>query len=153
MIPCGIIGRKTCWTASVTKVAFSDLRVPKFSWGSMPPDPPILFTLKHIQWLYQSKSAGSGPENVMSTATNSGVPTVLVAAVRATNECPDCATWGRWKGDGPYNKLSSERQVETCLWYTSRNVLTGFTLCIIYLVSTSTGMDSISLVKLLATKT
>ena len=76
----------------------------------------------------------------------------LVAAVRAANECPDCATWGSWKGDGPYNKLSSERQVETCLWYTYRNVLTGFTLCIIYLVSTSTGMDSISLVNCLPQK-
>ena len=43
----------------------SDLRVPnfkKFSWGSMPTDPPSLFTLKRTQWPYQSKIAGSGPD-------------------------------------------------------------------------------------------
>ena len=44
----------------------SDLRVPNlkiFSWESMPPDPPSLFTLKRTQWPYQSKIAGSGPES------------------------------------------------------------------------------------------
>ena len=42
----------------------SNLRVPNFknfSWGSMPPDPPSLFTFKRTQWPYQSKIAGSGP--------------------------------------------------------------------------------------------
>ena len=42
----------------------SDLRVPnfkKFSWGSMPPDPPSLFMLKRMQWPYQSKIVGAGP--------------------------------------------------------------------------------------------
>ena len=40
----------------------SDLRVPnKFSWGSMSPDPPTLFTLTRTQWPYQSKIAGAGP--------------------------------------------------------------------------------------------
>ena len=42
----------------------SGLRVPnfkKFCWGSMPPDPPSLFTLKRMQWLYPSKIAGSSP--------------------------------------------------------------------------------------------
>ena len=34
----------------------------KFSCKSMPPDPPSLFTL---QWLYQSKIAGSSPEDVL----------------------------------------------------------------------------------------
>ena len=33
----------------------------KFSWGSMPPDPPTLFTLKRMQWPYQSKIVGAGP--------------------------------------------------------------------------------------------
>ena len=33
----------------------------KFSWGSMPPDPPTLFTLKRTQWPYQPKIAGTGP--------------------------------------------------------------------------------------------
>ena len=37
----------------------SDLRVPNFSWGSMPPDPLTLFTLKRTQWPYQSKIGGS----------------------------------------------------------------------------------------------
>jgi len=54
-------------TGRVILVAFwpkhglrSDLRVPNlnFSWGSMPPDPPSLFTL---QWPYQSKTARSSP--------------------------------------------------------------------------------------------
>ena len=43
----------------------SDLRVPNFKnypRGSMPPDPPTLFTLKCTQWPYQSKIAASGPE-------------------------------------------------------------------------------------------
>ena len=35
----------------------SDLRVPNFKifpWGSMPPDPPSLFTLKRTQWPYHA---------------------------------------------------------------------------------------------------
>ena len=31
------------------------------TWGSMPPDPPSLFTLMHTQWPYQSKIAGVSP--------------------------------------------------------------------------------------------
>ena len=55
-------------TGGVILVAFwpkrglrSDLRVPnfnKFSWRSVSPDPPSLFT---PQWPYQSTIAGSGP--------------------------------------------------------------------------------------------
>ena len=57
-------------TGGVILVAFwpkhglrSDLRVPnfrKFSWESMPPDPPSFFT---PQWPYQSKIAGSSSAN------------------------------------------------------------------------------------------
>ena len=49
--------------------------------------------------------------------------------------CPNCTTWGRWEGQGPYNTLSSE----TCLWYAYTNMLAGFMLthfCMICLVST-----------------
>ena len=55
----------------------SDLRVPNlknFSWGSMPPDPPTLFTLTHTQWLYQSKIAGTGPAESPSVTVYPPVP-------------------------------------------------------------------------------
>ena len=42
----------------------SDLRVPNFktfSWESIPPDPPSLFT---PQWPYQSKIPGFGPASM-----------------------------------------------------------------------------------------
>ena len=42
----------------------------------MPPDPPSLFTLKRMQWPYQSKIVGAGPElsdfTVLQIKTNEG---------------------------------------------------------------------------------
>ena len=35
----------------------------QFYWGSMPPDPPSLFTLKRMQWPYQFIIAGAGPDS------------------------------------------------------------------------------------------
>ena len=40
------------------------------SWGSMPPDPPTLFTLTRTQWPYQfAKKAGFDPEFLRSPIT------------------------------------------------------------------------------------
>ena len=43
----------------MTSEAISECLILKFSWGSMPPDPPSFF---RPQWPYQSKIAGSGPD-------------------------------------------------------------------------------------------
>ena len=37
----------------------------------MPPDPPTLFTLKRMQWPYQSKIVGAGPD--VSQLTDKGL--------------------------------------------------------------------------------
>ena len=42
----------------------------KFSWGSMPPDPPSFFTLKRMQWPYQSKIVGAGPVKCCTTCSD-----------------------------------------------------------------------------------
>lgn len=55
-----------------------------------------------VFWTYPTK-----------TATNSRGPTVFLDAASyclcRQQVCPGCTTWGRWKGQGPYNKFSQMR--------------------------------------------
>ena len=74
----------------------------------------ILVVLQHIGaavlWTYPKR-----------TAINSRGPTVFFDTVSCClcrqQVCPGCTTWGRWEGQGPYNKFSNEKQAETHLWY------------------------------------